>query len=137
MKLKFTRKIRSKIIVFLLFFLIYKIYYQFHNVYNDDKISIIINIKNLTKEKHEYFNNIFMKLNSTRNFYFIQTVGQYLNENLNVLIENSTIKLVQSNFPDSIFLPLIVSLYGESNPEYILFIEGDDLYYNNKNELLK
>ena len=34
-------------------------------------------------------------------------------------------------------MPLIVSLFGESNPEYILFIEGDDLYYNNKNELLK
>ena len=83
MKLKFTRKIRSKIIALLLFFLIYKIYYQFHNVYNDDKISIIINMKNLTKEKHEYFNNIFIKLNSTRNFYFIQAIGQYLNENLN------------------------------------------------------
>ena len=136
MKFFHSKKIFS-IFILSLIFLFYKILYQFHNVYNDNKISIIINMKNLTKEKHEYFNNIFMKLKSTRNFYFTQKIGQYLDENLNELIGNSTIKLVQSNFPDSIFLPLIVSLYGESNPEYILFIEGDDLFYNNENELIR
>ena len=112
MKFFHSKKIFS-IFILLLIFLFYKILYQFHNVYNDNKISIIINMKNLTKEKHEYFNNIFMKLKSTRNIYFTQKIGQYLDENLNELIGNSTTKLVQSNFPDSIFLPLIISLYGE------------------------
>ena len=136
MKVFHSKKIFS-IFILSLIFLFYKILYQFHNVYNDNKISIIINMKNLIKEKHEYFNNIFMKLKSTRNFYFTQKIGQYLDGNLNELIGNSTIKLVQSNFPDSIFLPLIVSLYGESNPEYILFIEGDDLFYNNEKKLIR
>ena len=94
-------------------------------------------MKTLTKEKHLYLKNILVKLNSTRNFYFIQLIGQQLNDNLSELLVNSTIKLVQSNFPDSIFLPLAVSLYGESTPEFILFIEGDDLFNTNENELIK
>ena len=93
-------------------------------------------MKSLTKEKHLYFNNILMKLNSTRNFYFIQSIGQQLNDTLSELLGNSTIKLVQSNFPDSIFLPLIVSLYGETVPEFVLFIEGDDLFNINENKLI-
>ena len=125
-----------KIILLLISILLLIIFrYKFIFIY-DNKISIIINMKSLTKEKHLYFNNILMKLNSTRNFYFIQSIGQQLNDTLSELLGNSTIKLVQSNFPDSIFLPLIVSLYGETVPEFVLFIEGDDLFNINENKLI-
>jgi len=130
-----TKKIFKIIIILISILLLFKFRYQFISIY-DDKISIIINMKSLTKEKHLYFNNILNKLNSTRNFYFIQSIGQQLNDTLSELVENSTIKLVQSNFPDSIFLPLIVSLYGESVPEFILFIEGEDLFTTNENKLI-
>ena len=131
-----TKKIFKIIIILIsILLLLFKFRYKFISIY-DDKISIIINMKSLTKEKHLYFNNILMKLNSTRNFYFIQSIGQQLNDTLSELLRNSTIKLVQSNFPDSIFLPLIVSLYGESVPEFILFIEGEDLFTTNENKLI-
>ena len=136
MKFNLVKKKISIITILLYLFLLLKFDNKFPILYNDNKISIIINMKTLTKEKHLYFNNILMELNSTRNFYFIQSIGQQLDDNLSELVENSTIKLVQSNFPDSIFLPLIVSLYGESNPEFILFIEGDDFLTVNKNELI-
>ena len=130
-----TIKIFKILILLLISILLFIFRYQFIFIY-DDKISIIINMKSLTKEKHLYFNNILMKLNSTRNFYFIQSIGQQLNDTLSELLGNSTIKLVQSNFPDSIFLPLIVSLYGETVPEFVLFIEGDDLFNINENKLI-
>jgi hypothetical protein len=94
-------------------------------------------MKNLNKNKHFLFYEIIQKLNSTRNFYFIKTLKKSLNENLHKLVENSSVKIVQSNFPDSIFLPLVVSLYGEKTPKLILFIEGEELMDNSKNNLIK
>jgi hypothetical protein len=61
-------------------------------------------MKNLTKNKHILFYEVMRKFNSTRNYYFIQTLGKPLNEKLNKIVKNSTVKIVQSNFPDSIFL---------------------------------
>ena len=75
------------------------------------------------------------KLNSKRNFYFIKTLGKPLNENLNKLIINNSVNIVQSNFPDSIFIPLVVSLYGNTNPELVLFIEEEGLMENNTSNL--
>ena len=135
MKFILTKKRLKILIIILLILISFKFRNQFLFLY-DDKISIIINMKSLTKEKHLYFNNILMKLNSTRNFYFIQSIGQKLNDTLSELLRNSTIKLVSSNFPDSIFLPLVVSLYGETVPEFVLFIEGDDLLNINENKLI-
>ena len=93
-------------------------------------------MKNLTKNKHILFHEIMRKLNSTRNYYFIKTLGKTLNEKLNKIVENSSVKIVQSNFPDSIFLPLVVSLYGKTVPELVLFIEGEELINNDGNKLL-
>lgn len=128
------------IIIFLLNFIYFNI-----NVNNEiinpilkiekKEISIVVNMKNLTKNKHILFYEVMKKFNSTRNFYFIKTFGNPLNENLNNLVENSTVKIVQSNFPDSIFLPFVVSLYGNTIPELVLFIEGEDLMDNNGNNL--
>ena len=136
MKFFLTKKKFRILIILIIILILFKFRYQFKFIY-EDKINIIISMKSLTKEKHLYFNKILMELNSTRNFYFIQSIGKQLNDTLSELVENSTIKLVQSNFPDSIFLPLIVSLYGESVSEFILFIEGDDLFNTNENELIK
>ena len=69
------------------------------------------------------------KINSKRNFYFIKTIGN-LDQNIYHIVENSSVKIVQSNFPDSIFLPLVVSLYGNILPKMVLFIEGDELKDN-------
>ena len=94
-------------------------------------------MKNLNKNKHNFFNEIFLKLNTTRNFYFIKNLGKPLKKNLHKLVEKSSVKIVQSNFPDSIFLPLVVSLYGNTVPELVLFIEGEDLLQNNEYNLIK
>ena len=94
-------------------------------------------MKNLTKNKHILFYEVMRKYNSTRNFYFIKTIGNTLNQNLNNLVENSSVKIVQSNFPDSIFLPLVLSLFGNTAPELVLFIEGEDLMDNDGNNLIK
>jgi len=101
------------------------------------EVSIIINMKNLNKKKHLLFYKIMRKFNSTRNFYFIKTDGSSLNENLSQLVENSSVKIVQSNFPDSIFLPLVVSLFGNTTPELVLFIEGEDIMDKSENKLIK
>ena len=134
------------IMIIVLIFIIF-IVKQLKKNYNDilikipkikaDEISIVINMKNLTKNKHILYYEVIKKLNSTRNFYFIKTVGKPLEENFIELVENSSIKIVQSNFPDSIFLPLVVSLYGKNTPEFILFIEGEELIDNNGNNLIK
>lgn len=105
--------------------------------WKDDELSIIVNMKNLTKNKHILFYKFIRKLNSNRNFYFIKTFGKPLNESLNKLVENSSVNIVQSNFPDSIFLPLVVSLYGNIAPKFILFIEGEELMEKNENNLIK
>ena len=77
------------------------------------------------------------KLKSSRNYYFIKTENISLNENLEEFILNSSIKIVKSNFPDSIFLPLVVSLFGNDIPELVLFIEGEDLMDNCVDEFNK
>ena len=136
------------IIILLLIFFYFKIYIPFkENFYNDDyfsqiimmkddEIIIVVNMKYLTENKHLLFYEVMKKFNSTRNYYFINTDGKSLNENLNKIIGNSSVKIVQSNFPDSIFLPLVVSLYGETIPELVLLIEGEELINNNGNNLL-
>ena len=143
---------RTKLYLILILLLIF-FYFKFNkifknNFYNDenfnkipkiknDEISIVINMKNLTKNKHILFYEVMRKFNSTRNYYFIKTLGKPLNEKLNKIVENSTVKIVQSNFPDSIFLPLVVSLYGKTVPELILFIEGEELINNSGDSLIK
>ena len=100
--------------------------------------NIIINIKNLTKNKHILFYNVMRKLNSKRNFYFIKTLGKPLNDGcFNDLVKKSSVKIVQSNFPDSIFLPLVVSMYGNTVPKFVLFIEGEEIMDNIGNGLKK
>ena len=114
------------LIIFFIFF--YKKQYikQYPEI-KENELSIIINMKYLNKEKHLSFYNVMKELNSSNNYYFIKNIGNNLNESLNELVDNSTIKLVQSNFPDSIYLPLIVSLYGNNIPDFILFIEDEDI----------
>ena len=90
-------------------------------------------MRNLTEDKFIIFSKIMKKLNSTRKFIFIKTEETVLDDNINYLIKNSSIKVVQSNFPDSIFLPLVISLYGNNNPEYILFIDAEGLIEINEN----
>ena len=137
---KFKRNIFRIILIFLLIVLLFIINYFLKNYKKteeeeDDKLSVIINMKHLTKDKHLLYYEVMKKLNSTRNFYFIKNVGRPLNENLSELVDNSTVKIVQSNFPDSIFLPLVVSLYGNNIPEFVLFIEGDDIFENGIDKL--
>ena len=103
----------------------------------NDEISIVVNMNNLTKNKHIFFNEFMRKFNSTKIYYFIKTLGKPLNGKLNNIIKNSTVKIIQSNFPDTIFLPLVVSLYGKTVSELILFIEGEDLIINSGNNLIR
>jgi hypothetical protein len=134
-------------LTFVLFFL-YKHEISFKNIFKDEGInqndnndnnvlSIIVYFQNLTKNKNNFFNGIIQKLNSTRNFYFINTQEKFLNPKIISLIENKTIKIVQSNFPDSFYLPFVVSLYGQSIPEFVLFIEEKDITDNCENDLVK
>ena len=104
---------------------------------DNDELSIVVNFKEITKAKHLFFNEIMKILNTNRKYYFVKAVGKNLNENLINLVEKSSIKIIQSNFPDTIFLPLIISLYGVTVPKYVLFIEGEDLLFNNVNKLIK
>ena len=106
------------IVIFLLLFIRYKyLDNDFCDFDDPDKISIVINMKNLTYNKYLYFNQIFKIINTTRNFYFIKICNGQLNQNLNKLVSNNSVKIVQSNFPDSIFLSLVVYLYGNNIPE--------------------
>ena len=130
------QKICLILILHILFFLIIKEDYVYNNIYNDGNISIIINLKNITKNINHFYYDIIKELNSTRNFYFIKTSRKFLIENIEELIENKQIKIVQSNFPDSIFLPLTVSLFGNNVPELVLFIEGEEFMNSNKYELI-
>ena len=138
MKIKIKNNIFSILILFILFLFFNKnesIKFLFKN--DEDKISIVVNFKHITKDKHIIFYEIMNQLKSQRNYYFIKTFNNSLNENLNQLVENSTVKIVQSNFPDSIYIPLIVSLFGNNIPELILFIEGEDLMDNYGKDLIK
>lgn len=93
-------------------------------------LSIVVNFHNLTKDKHTLFYKVMKKYNISRIFYFIFSQEKSLNPNINSLIENSSVKVVQSNFPDSFYLQLVLSLYGKNSPEYILYIEGDDIIFH-------
>jgi hypothetical protein len=132
--------IKNKICIIILLFRLISILftnnYLFTSIDNDDEMSIIINMKNLTEEKHKFFHEIMKDLNSTRNFYFVNTKGKSLIENLNEIVGNEPVKIVQSNFPDSIFLPLVLSLYGNNIPKLVLFIEGEDLFNSDRIELI-
>ena len=97
-------------------------------------VSIVINMKNLNQERHIFYSKIIKDINASVNYYFIKTFGKSLYENKFEFVENNTVKIVQSNFPDSIFLPLVLSLFGKDIPEIILFIEGEDLKEFNGNE---
>ena len=77
------------------------------------------------------------KYSSKKKFYFVKTKEKNLDPNLYLIIENSTIKIIQSNFPDSFYLPLVVSLYGDKETEFVLFIEGDDIVEDCSNNLTK
>ena len=110
---------------------------QVFSKFEENEISIVVNFNSLTKKKHCFFYEIIKKLNLKRNYYFVKSIGKNLNENLFKIVENTSIKIVQSNFPDSIFLPLVVSLYGIIIPKLVLFIEGEDLIYNSANNLIK
>ena len=145
---KHKRTYHYLIIILLLIFIFLNERKIFKDIYNnmffspilkvkDDEISIVVNMKNLTINKHNLFYEVMTKLNSTRNFYFIKTIGKPLNKFLNLLVENSSVKIVQSNFPDSIFLPLVLSLYGNTVPELVLFIEGEELMDNSGNDLIE
>ena len=126
-------------LIFFLYFLLILIKrknYLFTSLNNDEGLSIVINLKNLTKEIHYFYLDFIKKMNTTRNFYFIKSGGSFIN-NIDKFVERNIFKIVQSNFPDSVFLPLIVSLYGNIIPHYILYIEGDDFLNTNKNELVK
>ena len=100
-------------------------------------MSVVINWKNLTKERHNFYIEIIKELNITRNFYFVKSSKSNPDENINELTENNIVKIILSNFPDSIYLPLVISLYGNSNPKLVLFIEAEDLSIDCKNELLQ
>lgn len=131
-------KKRTCLILFLYFLiiLIKRKTYLFTSLNNDEGISIVINLKNLTKEIHHFYFDFIRNMNTTRNFYFIKSETSFTN-NIDEFVERNTVKIVQSNFPDSIFLPLIVSLYGNTVPDYILYIEGEDLLNTNKSQLVK
>ena len=136
--MQFIFKTQICLIIFLFFIIIFikRKNYLFTSLNNDEGLSIVINLKNFTKEIHYFYLDFIKKMNTTRNFYFIKSGTSFIN-NINQLVDRNTIKIVQSNFPDSLFLPLIVSLYGNTSPRNILYIEGDDLLNTDKNELVK
>ena len=137
MDIYFKNKIFIAILLYELILILFSPSYLFTSIDDFDEISVVINMKNLTKDKHIFFYEIMKDLNSTRNFYFIKTSGKSLLDNLNDLVENKSVKIIQSNFPDSIFLPLVVSLYGNNVPKLVLFIEGEEFLNINGNELVK
>ena len=133
---------RNQFLLLILFLYIYFHETLFSEVYNeeffnslikdevDTNISIIFNMNNLDKNHHYLYYEIIKRVKSKRNFYFINSVGYDLDDNVNHLVENTSIKIVQSNFPDTIFMPLVVSLYGNTIPKVVLFIEGNYLSKN-------
>lgn len=124
--------IKRKITFILLFiFLLQEKHNKFLNfpyVAKKDDLSVIVVMKNLSEERHLLFYNIINKLKSLRNFYFIKSIGKTLNNNSSKIVENTTIKIVQSNFPDSFYLPLVISIFGNDIPKLVLLIDGEDIY---------
>ena len=119
MKLILKKQICLILFLYFLLMLIKRKNYLFTSLNNDEGLSIVINLKNLNKEIHYFYLDFFKKMNTTRNFYFIKSGASFIN-NVDEFVQRNTVKIVQSNFPDSIFLPLIVSLYGNIIPHYIL-----------------
>ena len=134
---RYTKYLILSELFILFFFSLKKDEYLINNIYNYDRVSLVINMKNLTNDKHLYFNDIFQKLNATRIFYFVKTIGKQLDQNLYKFISDSNVKIVLSNFPDSIFLPFVISLYGNNPPDYVLFIEGEEILLKDNKELMK
>ena len=137
---KIIKKLYSILILIILLLSIFfykKEYTSIFKSINDDVLSIVINMKYLTKERNLLFYEFMNQLNTTRKYYFIKTEEKTLIENLTRIVENNTVKIVQSNFPDSIYLPFVVSLYGNNIPEYILFIEAEDIYNNDIYKLIQ
>ena len=52
-------------------------------------MSIVVNIKNFNLEKHLFFLRIIKEINSTRNFYFVKSIGNDLIEDLDKIVDNS------------------------------------------------
>ena len=135
------------ILIFLLSFIIVTIILKirFDYVFEDysylkfetNEISIVVNFKDLTNNKHRMFYEIMRKVNSSRNFYFIKSNNTNLNPYIDTQIKNSSVKIIKSNFPDTIFLPLIISLFGKTIPKYVLFIEGEEFNENFENSLIE
>ena len=101
---KFKRSQLYLIIIILLFFIYFKFYKLIKDTFyndsylnqilqkKDDEISIVVNMKNLTKNKHSLFYEVMKKFNSARKYYFIKTLGKPLNENLYKIVENRSKK---------------------------------------------
>ena len=138
MKKKYlTNKIMNKnikckfnlILIFLLSFIIVTIIlkirfdYAFEDYsylkFETNEINIVVNFKDLSNNKHRMFYEIIRKVNSSRNFYFIKSNNTNLNPYIDPQIKNSSVKIIKSNFPDTIFLPLIISLFGKTIPKYV------------------
>ena len=85
MELIFKNKIFSLLILYFLFLLIKKRNYLFTSINNEGDLSIVINLKNLTKDTHLFYYDIMKELNSTRNYYFIKSSEKSLTNNYNDL----------------------------------------------------
>ena len=136
----FTKKIYSILILIILLSSIFYYINKYTSVIiniNDDVLSIVINMKYLTKEKHLLFYEFMKQLNTTRKYYFIKTQEKTLLENLTSIVGDNTIKIIQSNFPDSFYLSLAVSLYGNNIPEYVFYIEAEDINDNDIHKLIE
>lgn len=105
--------------------------------FETNEINIVVNFKDLSNNKHRMFYEIIRKVNSSRNFYFIKSNNTNLNPYIDPQIKNSSVKIIKSNFPDTIFLPLIISLFGKAIPKYVLFIEGEEFNENFENFLIE
>ena len=106
---KVGKRIIKKIYLILtLIILLFSLFYyknKYTDVYttvvkniNDDVLSIIINMKYLTKERNLLFYEFMKQLNTTRKYYFIKTLEKILDENLTSFVVDDTIKIVQSIF---------------------------------------
>ena len=102
-----------------------------------EDISIVVNFYNLTKKKHILLNKTLSKYNSDKKFYFVKTKEKSLDPNLCSIIGNDSVRIIQSNFPDSFYLPLVISLYGDNMPNFVLYIEADDIVGDCSNCLTK
>ena len=73
MKLFLKNRICLIILLYLLVLLLKRKNYLYTSLNNDSYMSIVINIKNLSKEIHTFYIDFIKKMNTTRNFYFIKS----------------------------------------------------------------